>query len=179
MKAASDEAWGGLMVAAQAGDKTSYRRLLDQLRVWLTRYYRRRLPESQVDDAVQDALVAIHTKRHTWDPARPFGPWLAAIARYKWIDRLRAMTAAPTEALPDTLSVEDSGEAVVSAQLLGQLMATLRPAQAEAIRLVKLEGRSVEEAAAISGQSVSLVKVNIHRGLGKLAALVEGYDDVE
>ena len=179
MSGGSDHVWGRLMVAAQAGDKAAYRLLLDELRVWLTRYYRRRLPEAQLDDAVQDALIAIHTKRHTWDPARPFGPWLAAIARYKWIDRLRAMTAAPTEALPDTLSVDDEGDAVVSAQLLGQLLATLKPAQAEVIRLVKLEGRSVEEAAALTGQSVSLVKVNIHRGLGRLAAVVEGYDDVE
>ena len=179
MTASPDHVWGRLMAAAQAGDKAAYRLLLDELRVWLTRYYRRRLPEAQLDDAVQDALIAIHTKRHTWDPARPFGPWLAAIARYKWIDRLRAMTAAPTEALPETLSVGDTGDAVVSAQLLAQLMATLKPAQADAIRLVKLEGRSIEEAAAITGQSVSLVKVNIHRGLGKLAAMVEGYDDVE
>lgn len=179
MGGGSDHVWGRLMAAAQAGDKAAYRLLLDELRVWLTRYYRRRLPEGQLDDAVQDALIAIHTKRHTWDPARPFGPWLAAIARYKWIDRLRAMTAAPTEALPDTLSVDDEGDAVLSAQLLGQLLSTLKPAQADVIRLVKLEGRSIEEAAALTGQSVSLVKVNIHRGLGRLAAIVEGYDDVE
>ena len=173
------QVWGRLMTAAQAGDKSAYRLLLDELRSWLVRYYRRRLPPDTVDDAVQDALVAIHTKRHTYDGNRPFGPWLAAIARYKWIDRLRAMTASKTEALPDDLWVADEGSAVISANVLGQLLAGLKPGQAAAIRLVKLEGRSIDEVALLTGQSSALVKVNIHRGLTKLAALVEGYDDVE
>ena len=87
----NDDVLGRLMAAAQRGDKAAYRLLLDELRSWLARYYRRRLTEAHVDDAVQDALLAIHNKRHTYDPARAFAPWLAAIARYKWIDRLRAM----------------------------------------------------------------------------------------
>lgn len=174
------------MGAAQAGDKIAYRLLLDELRSWLARYYRRRLPLDMVDDAVQEALLAVHNKRATYDPARAFAPWLAAIARYKWIDRLRTMSAHPTEALPEgdfagdtALSVGDSGEAVISAAVLGELLATLKPGQAAAIRLVKLDGHSIDEAALLTGQSPALVKVNIHRGLAKLAALVEGYDDVE
>ncbi len=176
------DAWGPLMVAAQAGDAVAYRRLLDEVRGWLRRYYRTRLPVDAVDDAVQDALVAIHGKRHTYDSARPFGPWLAAIARYKWIDRLRAMTAQRTEmlpvgdAVPAALVTCDSGDAVVSATVLGGLLATLKPAQADVIRLVKLQGFSIAEAAAATGQGEALVKVNIHRGLGKLARQVEGYD---
>ncbi len=79
------------MVAAQAGDRGAYHRLLSELRVWLRRYYVGRLPSGMVDDATQDALLAIHEKRHTYDPSRPFLPWLAAIARYKWIDRLRSL----------------------------------------------------------------------------------------
>ena len=174
---AAPDVWARLMIAAQGGDKAAYRVLLDELQVWLLRYYRRRLPPDLVDDVVQEALIAVHTKRHTWDPARPFGPWLAGIARYKWIDRLRNLKATRAEELSESLSVGDRGNDVISAKVLDDLLATLKPAQADAIRLVKLEGRSIEEAAALTGQSPSLVKVNIHRGLGRLAKTVEGYAD--
>ncbi len=162
--------WGMLMAAAQAGQGDAYRRLLGELRPWLVRYYARRLPPSAVDDAVQEAMVAVHTKRHTYDPARPFGPWLAAIARYKWIDRLRAMKRSAADALPDDIAVGDHEAAVTSATVLAALLATLKEPQAAAIRLVKLDGLSIEEAAAATGQSPSLVKVNIHRGLARLSA---------
>jgi RNA polymerase sigma-70 factor (ECF subfamily) len=178
----SDDVHGRLMAAAQRGDKAAYRLLLDELRSWLARYYRRRLPEAHVDDAVQDALIAIHAKRHTYDPARAFAPWLAAIARYKWIDRLRTMTVHRTEplddAVPDYLQIGDHGDTVISAAVLSELLGTLKPGQAEVIRLVKLGGHSIDEAAVLTGQSPALVKVNIHRGLVRLAALVEGFDDV-
>ena len=70
-----------MMVPAPAGDRSAYRLLLDDLRGRLAHYYRRRLPAEMLDDAVQDALMAVHAKRHTYDPARLFGPWLAAMAR--------------------------------------------------------------------------------------------------
>jgi RNA polymerase sigma-70 factor (ECF subfamily) len=167
------------MVAAQAGNAPVYHRLLEELGAWLQRYFARRLPPSMVDDAVQETLIAVHQKRHTYDPARPFGPWLAAIARYKWIDRLRAMKAAPTEELSDDLAVADHEESVTSATSLEQLLLTLKPAQAEVIRLVKLQGFSIGEAAQRTGQSVSLVKVNIHRGLARLTALVGQQSDAD
>ena len=91
------------MALAQAGDAAAYRRLLGGIQPWLLRYFARRLPPSFVDDAVQDALVAIHTKRHTFDPARPFGPWLSAVARHKWIDRLRSMGRNQTDALNEEI----------------------------------------------------------------------------
>lgn len=162
--------WGALMAAAQDGNGGAYRRLLGELRPWLVRYYARRLPPSGVDDTVQEALIAVHAKRHTYDPARPFGPWLAAIARYKWIDRLRAMTRTAAGPLPDDLAVGDHEAAVTSASVLAALLATLKGPQATVIRLVKLDGLSIEEAAAATGQSPSLVKVNIHRGLARLSA---------
>jgi RNA polymerase sigma factor (sigma-70 family) len=171
--------WGALMAAAQSGNGGAYRRLLEELRTWLTRFYARRLPPSSVDDAVQDTLIAIHEKRHTYDPERPFKPWLAAVARYKWIDRLRAMKRQETDELPDDVSVADHESAVTSATVLHQLMCTLKPAQADAIRLVKLEGFSIEEASERTGQSLSLVKVNIHRGLARLAAIVQGQPDAD
>lgn len=167
------------MAAAQAGNGGAYRRLLAELQTWLTRYYAHRLPMAQVDDAVQDTLLAIHQKRHTYDPARPFKPWLGAVARHKWIDRLRLMARTATERLPPEIAVADHKSAVISATVLRQLMDELKPAQADAIRLVKLEGYSVEEASAKTGQSGSLVKVNIHRGLARLSAIVQGRSDVD
>lgn len=178
MDAAADE-WGALMEAAQSGDGAAYRRLLGEIGDWLTRFYARRLPPSIVDDTVQDTLIAVHEKRHTYDPTRPFRPWLAAVARYKWIDRLRAMKRQGADELPDDLSVPDHESAVTSATVLRQLLAELKPAQQEAIRLVKLEGFSVEEASVRTGQSPSLIKVNIHRGLAKLATIVQGQPHAE
>lgn len=80
--AMAEAEWGAWMAAAQGGNAAAYRRLLDEVSVWLRRYYQHRLPPGMTDDAVQDALIAIHEKRHTYDPDRPFGPWLGAIARY-------------------------------------------------------------------------------------------------
>jgi RNA polymerase sigma-70 factor (ECF subfamily) len=157
--------WGTLMAAAQTGEAASYRHLLDLLRPWLEQFFWRRLPMPMV----QDTLIAIHTKRHTYDTARPFEPWLSAIARYKWIDRLRAMKRVRFEQIDERLSIPDHHTAVISAIVIDSLLDTLKPAQSRVIRLVKLEGLSIEDAAIRSGQSVPLVKVNIHRGLGKMA----------
>ena len=164
--------WDALMVAAQAGDAAAYRRLLAEISVWLKRYYSRRLPSSMVDDVSQEVLLALHAKRHTYDPERPFMAWLAAIARYKWIDSIRSLQSNATVPLDDELAVPSDELTVTSAWSLERLLGTLKPAQAEVIRLVKLEGRSVEEASRATGQSVSLVKVNIHRGLRRLIAFL-------
>ncbi len=169
--------WETLMAAAQAGDAVAYRALLVALASWLRRYYLRRLPPVMTEDAVQDALLAIHEKRHTYDPSRPFGPWLAAIARYKWIDRLRALKSQATEPLDENIAVADHGEAIVAGSALHQLLDGLKPAQADVIRLVKIEGYSIVEASKATGQSVSLVKVNIHRGLKHLASVLRKIDD--
>jgi len=164
--------WDALMVAAQAGDAVAYRRLLTEISVWLKRYYSRRLPSSMVDDVSQEVLLALHAKRHTYDPERPFMTWLAAIARYKWIDSIRSLQSNATVPLDDELAVPSDESTVTSAWSLERLLGTLKPAQAEVIRLVKLEGCSVEEASRATGQSISLVKVNIHRGLRRLIAFL-------
>jgi RNA polymerase sigma-70 factor (ECF subfamily) len=164
----SDKEWSGLMAAAQKGDASRYRRLLDEVRPWLKRYFGTRLPPAMVDDAVQDTLFAVHEKRNSYDPARPFGPWLVAIARYKWIDRLRALRKFATLPISEDIAIEDHGAAIQSATTLEKLLADLKPAQAEVIRLVKMHGFSIEEASAKTGQSVSLVKVNIHRGITRM-----------
>ena len=166
------------MAAAQSGDAAD-RAQLGAVGVWLRRNSHRRLPPAQLDDAIQDTLLAMHEKRHTYDPTRPFPPWLAAIARYKWIDRLRAMKKSPTEALSDDIAVGDHEAAVASSHALDRLLDELKPAQAEVIRLVKLQGLSVVEASSRTGRTVPLVKVDIHRDLGRLSALVQRRSDVD
>jgi RNA polymerase sigma-70 factor (ECF subfamily) len=156
------------MAAAQKGDGALYRRLLEQVRPWLKRYFGARLPPAMVDDAVQDTLVALHEKRNSYDASRPFGPWLVAIARYKWIDRLRALRKFAAQPISEDIVIEDHGAAVQTATTLEKLLADLKPAQAEVIRLVKMHGFSIEEASAKTGQSASLVKVNIHRGITRM-----------
>lgn len=171
------ERWDRLMAAALAGDAHAYRELLQDLAPWLRRYYYHRLPPAMIEDAVQDVLLAVHEKRHTYDPSKPFRPWIAAVARYKWIDRIRAMKWAPTESLGEDLSVPDHENAVIAHTTFHRLLRGLKPAQATAITLVKIEGYSLEEAARSTGQSVALVKINIHRGLKRLAAAAKASED--
>jgi RNA polymerase sigma factor (sigma-70 family) len=170
-------AWDALMAAAQGGDASAYNRLLSDVAVWLRRYYARRLPPAMIDDAIQDTLIAVHQKRHTYDPSRPFGAWLAAIARYKWIDALRSLKAKPTEVLDDDIAVPGHEEAITSAGSLERLLTTLKPSQSQVIRLVKLQGFSIDEASRATGQSATLVKVNIHRGLKRLTSLLRSESD--
>lgn len=179
LRAEARDAWSALMVAAQDGHGGAYQRLLSEISGWLTLYFQRRLPHGDVDDAVQETLLAVHRRRHTYDPHYPLGVWLAAVAKRKWIDQLRSMGRRPTEELPDDLSVGDHEASVTSASVLERLLGELRPAQAHAIQLVKLQGYSIEDVSQETGQSVSAVKMNIHRGLGRLTAFIEKTDDVE
>lgn len=176
--AAVDE-WGGLMVAAQNGHGGAYRRLLGEISDWLHSYFRRRLPPGDVDDAVQETLLAVHRRRHTYDPHYPLKIWLAAIAKRKWIDQLRAVGRRQAGELPDDLAVGDHEASVISASVLASLLEELRPAQAQAILLVKVQGYSIEDACRETGQSPSAVKMNIHRGLDRLTAFIEKTDHVE
>jgi RNA polymerase sigma factor (sigma-70 family) len=165
------EQWGCLMAAAQGGERQAYEQLLRELDGWLRRYYARRLPGAAAEDARQDALLAIHAKRHAYAPSRPFGPWVAAIARYKWIDQIREAARFSTLPLHDDIPVGDHVDAATSTVMVDGLLKQLKPGQALAIRLVKLQDLSIEAASVASGQSAALVKVNIHRGLKKLAAM--------
>jgi Sigma-70 region 2 len=109
--------WGGLMAAAQNGNGGAYRRLLGEISVWLTRYFQRRLPPGEVDDAVQETLLAVHRRRHTYDPQYALGPWSAAIAKRKWIDQLRSLGRRPTEELSQDLSIPDHEMSLVSSSV--------------------------------------------------------------
>ncbi|MCP1760245.1 RNA polymerase sigma factor (sigma-70 family) [Bradyrhizobium japonicum] len=117
-------------------------------------------------------LLAIHAKRHTFAASKPFGAWVTAIARYKWVDRVRDASRYSALALDEDIAIEDHEGAAISAAALDQLLGRLKPAQESVIRLVKLNGLSIARAAGATGQSAALVKINIHRGLKKLSTLV-------
>ena len=161
-----------MMRAAQGGDKAAYRTALSASRDWLLRYYARRIAPASVEDLVQETLLSVHAKRASYDPTRPYYPWLAAIARYRWIDALRKLTS-DEELGEHDAPVSSEEDAVLSRLSLDGLLHRLPDAQSLAIQLTKIEGRSVADAARITGQTEALVKVNVHRGLKKLAALVE------
>lgn len=174
---ADEPTFARLMAAAQDGDKAAGNVLLSEVGLWLERYFRRRVPPHQIDDLVQEVLIAFYTKRGTYDPSRPFLPWLAAIARYRWVDHLRKVYKHDGKELMEDDAVEDSEEEVVMARVsLDRLFSQLPDKQAEVIEMVKISGLSIREASEKTGQSESLVKVNIHRGLKKLATLVEKAD---
>jgi RNA polymerase sigma-70 factor, ECF subfamily len=164
-----------LMLAALAGDAAAYRALLTALGSQLRRYYARRLASADAasaDDLVQETLIAVHTRRATYDTSLPFTPWLYAVARYKLMDHLRRARARPTVAIEDAgeLFAEDETEAALARRDLDKLLAALPEATQAAIRRVKLEGFSTADAAEASGRSEVAVRVGIHRGLKALGA---------
>ena len=159
---------------AQHGDKAAYAALLSTARQWLVRYYRRRVTSDQLDDLVQESLLSVHRKLASDDPARAFAPWLAAIARYRFVDHLRLVYRRAEDVLDAELRADDPDEPAMIARIsLERLFEALPAAQQRAIELVKISGLSISEASVSTGQSESLIKVNIHRGIKRLAALVE------
>ncbi len=171
---ADDATLGRLMAAAQQGDKQAYAVLLPKVQSWLEQYFRHRVARDQQGNLVQEVMISLHRKRASYDPQRPFLPWLAAIARYRWLDHLRQHYRRSEDQLEDFDAPQQGDENAVIARLsVNRLLARLPNKQAEAIELVKIYGLSIQEASDKSGQSLSAVKVNIHRGLKRMAALVE------
>lgn len=164
-----------LAALSQRGDRTAYAAFLGECQHWLRRYFVRKVGAEYLDDLVQETLLSIHAKLASYDPSRPVLPWLAAIARYRWVDQLRRIYKTGGEAvLGEDIPGLDDPESEIAARIsLDRLFAHLPDGQVQAIEMVKIEGLSVAEAASASGQSESLVKVNIHRGLKKLADLIE------
>lgn len=160
---------------AQQGDRQAYAAMLQASRAWLERYYRRKVPAEQIDDLVQETLLSVHRKLASYDPSRSVIPWLAAIARYRFVDHLRSVyRQVHEEHHGDEEPGSHNDEGALTARLsLERLFEALPEAQSRAIELVKIEGLSVQEASASTGQSESLIKVNVHRGLKRLAALIE------
>ncbi len=161
------------MALAQAGDAVAYRTVLTECKRWLARFFGGRIAPSMVDDLVQETLVSLHRKLATYDPTRPFLPWLAAIARYRWVDQLRRTYRADEVELDEEMVADETGDDIAARISIERLLALLPERQAHVIRLVKIDGHSITEAALRSGQSEPLVKVNIHRGLKRLTLLCE------
>jgi len=165
------------MLSGLAGEAGPYRRLLDELSGLLRAYYRRRCPPGvDAEDLVQETLIAVHTRRATYDPGQPFTAWAYAIARYKLIDALRrgrAHLRAPAEEA-DALFVPAGADAAMASRDLEKVMADLPARTRELIRDVKITGLSTREAADKHGMSESAVKVAVHRGLKSLGGKYGG-----
>lgn len=161
-----------LMLASLAGDAAAYRQLLDDLSGLLRKYFVRRLRDDlsvHVDDLVQEVLLAVHTRRMTYDPDRAFTAWAYAIARYKLVDLLRRNRQSASVPIDDVADfVADETVSPQTALDLASALETLPEKTRDLIRRTKLEGRSVAETAASTGMTESAVKVAVHRGLKSL-----------
>ena len=158
------------MLAALMGDAGAYRMLLSGLTRHLRSYYARRLDASAAEDAVQETLIAIHTRRATYDPALPFTAWVYGIARYKLIDEYRRNKRHATVPLDEAgeLFGHDDAQEAIAKRDVGKLLAKLPPAKRELVKDIKLDGVSVAEVAARTGMSESAVKVTVHRAIKSL-----------
>jgi RNA polymerase sigma-70 factor (ECF subfamily) len=175
---ARDSRWSQLMAAAQAGDAAAYEVLLRDCLPLLRAICSARLRNpSDAEDAVQDALLTLHRVRHTYDPARPFRPWLAAIADRRAVDRGRrrgraALREVELDGAMDIAAPERGADAELdtsrAAAALRQAVEELPQAQRTALGLTKIEDLSLAEASGRSGMSVGALKVATHRALRSL-----------
>jgi RNA polymerase sigma-70 factor (ECF subfamily) len=173
-----EDEWAALMRAAIGGDAAAYRRLLESLSHSLRAITRRGFVQAGaglnvVEDVVQETLLAIHLKRHTWDTSQPLGPWVRAIARHKLIDALRRRgrrIEMPIEHFLDTLAAEEP-RSDLDRQDAHRLVNGLNGRQQAVVRAISIEGKSIREAADSLGMNEGAVRVALHRGLKALAAM--------
>lgn len=178
-----EEEWSVLMRAAIDGDAGAYRRLLDQLTPVLRGATRRNcarigLSIDDAEDIVQEVLLAIHLKRHTWDVTRPIAPWIMTIARHKLIDARRrrgARTHEPVDDLADFLAAEGTEEALERNDL-DRLLGKLGERPRDLVRALSVEGHTVQETAQRLNMSEGAVRVALHRAIKSLAALYRSGD---
>ncbi|MDM0045640.1 sigma-70 family RNA polymerase sigma factor [Variovorax dokdonensis] len=177
---AVESALRGLFLKGLRGDEAAYKAFLQQLSRHLRSFLARRLfgwPDD-VEDLVQECLLAMHNQRHTYDSDQPLTAWVHAIARYKMIDLLRAKSGREALQVPlddaQDLFADDSAQAGDAQRDLQVLLSSLPDRQRLPIVHTKLEGLSVAETAQRMGMSESAVKVNVHRGLKALAARLKG-----
>ena len=175
---ANEDRLRDLLVRGLAGDAAAYRAFLKDLSMHLRAFFRRRLSglPDEVEDLVQESLLAVHNQRHTYDPGQPLTAWVHAIAKYKLVDLLRRRAGRelrndPLDDVLDILTHNDS-EAAAARLDVTKLLLRLPDRQRLPIVHMKLEGLSVVETARVTGMSESAVKVGVHRGLKALAAMV-------
>lgn len=174
---ANEDVLRGLMIDGLRGDAGAHSTLLRLIVPLLRGFYRRRASGSDddVEDLVQETLIAVHTRRATYDRERAFTAWLFAIARYKMIDHFRRVRRlCPIDGLEDILVADDFEDAVIAQMDIDLLLAELPPKQARAIRATRIEGLSIAEAAQAGGIGESDVKISVHRGIKSLMARIQG-----
>lgn len=169
--------WAADMRAALSGDAQAYRRFLHSVTPHLRAMARRNCarygaPACDAEDVVQEALLAIHLKRRTWDPERAITPWIAVIVRNKLIDALRRSLrrTVPIDGLDDRLAAGEPAQEATAAHI-GSLLGRLKDSQRAVVQAVSIEGCTAREAAARLSMSETGVRVTLHRALRALAAL--------
>lgn len=176
---------GALMQAAQAGDRGAYRSLLERLALRLRILVRRRAPwldRDEIEDLVQETLISVHLARASYDPARPFLPWLAAIARCRIADAARAhgRRAALDVAMSESAetfcatATNNHAENVVNFLAVRRALVALSPAERDALTMLRLRQLTLAEASEESGTSVAALKVAVHRAGKRLRGVLEG-----
>jgi RNA polymerase sigma-70 factor (ECF subfamily) len=180
---ASEDRLRDLLLRGLGGDNAAYHVFLRELSAHLRAFLRGRLSRlpDDVEDLVQETLLAVHNQRHTYDAGQPLTAWIHAIARYKLVDLLRRRAGRealndPLDDEPDIFARSDS-EAADARRDLAKLLAQLPDRQRLPIVHMKLEGLSVAETARATGMSEAAVKVGVHRGLKALAALIRSNDE--
>ena len=176
------ETWTMLMRSALAGDGAAYRELLGALAPALRAFARRVLTASgrdagDAEDVVQETLLALHLKRHTWDPSTPLAPWVWAIARHKAVDVMRRSgrrAEVPLDGLEDVLAQAEPETDGLETRDAGRMVALLNGRERAVVEAVCLSGASVKEAGAKLAMSEGAVRVALHRALKRLAAVHGG-----
>jgi RNA polymerase sigma factor (sigma-70 family) len=179
MRTPDDEWLGRLMQAAQVGDGEAYRALLEAITPRVRRAVRRRrgrATAAEVEDLVQDILLSVHKARATYDPSRPFLPWLFAIVHHRVADHRRRALQRTAYEVPMALpAIACSGRAEMSGlpapfdlHVLRDAVASLPTRQRQAIELVKLREMRLKEAAAALGTTAGALKVAVHRAMAAL-----------
>jgi len=181
MDAPADD-WADLMMRAQNGDQRAYTALLTGITPYLRALARRALADrSDAEEAVQDVLLTIHQIRHTYEPGRPFAPWLATVAQRRFVDRIRsnARLAARKLAAAQVALVEADSQPEEPEDYDALLAAidTLPQAQKQAVELLKLRELSLKEAAGVTGMTVGALKVATHRALKTLRRALGGQEE--
>lgn len=170
--------WGHLLTAANAGDQAAYARFLGAVAPVLRGIVRAKahaLGEARCEDILQEVLLAIHLKRHTWQPGTPARPWLYAITRYKIVDAFRARGSRfdlPIEDFADVLEAEAGPDPSVAADM-AKMISMLGSRAAQIVTRIGLEGESAAEAGQALNMSEGAVRVALHRALKTLASLAE------
>jgi RNA polymerase sigma-70 factor (ECF subfamily) len=181
-KWSQDRQWSGAMRAALAGDGQAYNRLLTELTPYLRNLCRKACARlgfgaGEAEDAVQETLLAIHLKRHTWDSTQNLTPWIAAIARNKIIDSVRRRGRRAETDIADFEDVlssppeQEDFEREQEKQDALRLLDQLSGKQREAIEAVSIRGESLKSAAVNLGVTEGALRVSVHRGLKALAEL--------